>query len=199
MRTSRSTRPASSGCSQGRAASREGNPALAASLLRRALGLWRGQAYGDFAYEEFARAEAERLEELRLVALEERIEAELALGRHDDLLPELRSLAAAHPGRERLQAQAMLALYRCGRQSEALELYTDARARLRDELGLEPSAELRELQRRILQQDPLLAAAPPRRRRRARCPRRRTGCSAAAASSQSCVSFCSATRCGCSC
>jgi len=145
--------------SQGRAASRERNPALAASLLRRALGLWRGQAYGDFAYEEFARAEAERLEELRLVALEERIEAELALGRHDDLLPELRSLAAIHPGRERLQAQAMLALYRCGRQSEALDLYSDASARLRDELGLEPSAELRELQRRILQQDAELAIA----------------------------------------
>jgi predicted ATPase/DNA-binding SARP family transcriptional activator len=146
--------------SQGRAASREGNVPLAASLLRRALGLWRGQAYGDFAYEEFARAEAERLEELRLAALEERIEAELGLGRHGDLLPELRSLAAAHPGRERLQAQAMLALYRCGRQSEALDLFTAARARLHDELGLEPSAELRELQRRILQQDPVLAAAP---------------------------------------
>jgi predicted ATPase/DNA-binding SARP family transcriptional activator len=145
--------------SQGRAASREGNPALAASFLRRALGLWRGQAYGDFAYEEFARTEAERLEELRLVALEERIEADLALGRHDDLLPELRSLAPAHPGRERFQAQAMLALYRCGRQSEALDLYTDARARLRDELGLDPSPELRELQRRILQQDAELTVA----------------------------------------
>jgi predicted ATPase/DNA-binding SARP family transcriptional activator len=146
--------------SEGRSASREENPALAASLLRRALGLWRGQAYGDFAYEEFARAEAERLEELRLVALEERIEAELALGRHKDVLPELRSLAAEHPLRERLQAQAMLAMYRCGRQSEALDLYTDARARLQDELGLEPGAKLRELQRRILQQDPGLAAGP---------------------------------------
>jgi predicted ATPase/DNA-binding SARP family transcriptional activator len=145
--------------SQGRAASREGNPALAASLLRRALGLWRGQAYGDFAYEEFARAEAGRLEELRLVALEERMEVELALGRHVELLPQLRSLAAEQPLRERLQAQAMLALYRCGRQSEALDLYTDARARRRDELGLEPSAELRELQRRILQQDAELAVA----------------------------------------
>jgi predicted ATPase/DNA-binding SARP family transcriptional activator len=145
--------------SQGRAASRGRNPALAASLLRRALGLWRGQAYGDFAYEEFARAEAERLEELRLGALEERIDAELALSRHAELLPELRSLAAAHPGRERLQAQAMLALYRCGRQSEALDLYTDSRAHLLDELGLEPSSELRELQRRILQQDPKLAVA----------------------------------------
>jgi predicted ATPase/DNA-binding SARP family transcriptional activator len=146
--------------SEGRAASRAGNPALAASLLRRALGLWRGQAYGELAYEEFARGEADRLEELRLEAVEERIEAELALGRDLEVLPELRSLAASHPARERFQAQAMIALYRCGRQSEALDLYTDARARLLDELGLEPSAELRQLQRRILEQDPELAATP---------------------------------------
>jgi predicted ATPase/DNA-binding SARP family transcriptional activator len=145
--------------SEGRAASRAGNPALAASLLRRALGLWRGQAYDEFAYEEFVRGDADRLEELRFEAVEERIEAELELGRHVELLPELCSLAAGHPERERLQAQAMLALYRCGRQSEALELYTDTRARLVDELGLEPSAELRELQRRILEQDAELAAA----------------------------------------
>jgi predicted ATPase/DNA-binding SARP family transcriptional activator len=145
--------------SEGRAASRAGNPALAASLLRRALGLWRGQAYDEFAYEEFVRGEADRLEELRFEAVEERIEAELELGRHVELLPELCSLVAGHPERERLQAQAMLALYRCGRQSEALELYADTRARLVDELGLEPSAELRELQRRILQQDAELAAA----------------------------------------
>src|SRR6266511_5937225 len=130
------------------------------SLIRRALGLWRGQAYGEFAYEEFARAEAERVEELRVVALEERLEAELALGRHAELLPELQSLARAQPLRERLKAQAMLALYRCGRQTEALELYADARARLREELGLEPGSELREMQRRILQHDPTLAVAP---------------------------------------
>lgn len=142
---------------EGREAMRSGNPALAASLLRRALGLWRGPAYGEFAYEEFARAEAERLEELHLVALEERIEAELALGRHAALLPELRSLAIEHPSRERLQAHAILALYRCERQSEALEFYTAIRTRLREELGLEPGAELRELQRRILQHDPGLA------------------------------------------
>lgn len=137
----------------GRAASREGNPALAVSLFERGLGLWRGQAYGEFAYHQFARAEANRLEELRLVGLEEHLEAGLALGRHRELLPELRSLAASQPLRERLQAQAMLALYRSGRQSEALELYRAADARLRDELGLEPGLELRELQRRILQHD----------------------------------------------
>lgn len=145
---------------EGREAKGAGNPALAASLLRRALGLWRGQAYGELAYEQFARAEAERLEELRLVCIEERLEAELALGRHAEVVPELQSLAAAHPLRERLQAQTMLALYRCGRQTEALELYIGAHARLREELGLEPGSDLRELQRRILQQDPSLAATP---------------------------------------
>jgi predicted ATPase/DNA-binding SARP family transcriptional activator len=144
--------------SEGRNAARAGNQALAASLLRRALRLWRGQAYADFAYEQFAREEAERLEELRLEALEERIEAELALGRHVEVLPELLRLAAGRPTRERLQALAMLALYRCGRQSEALDLYADARARLLDELGLEPGAGLRQLQRQILEQDPVLAA-----------------------------------------
>jgi predicted ATPase/DNA-binding SARP family transcriptional activator len=145
---------------EGRAALREGNPMLAVSLLRRALGLWRGQAYGEIAYEEFVRVEAERLEELRLVALEERIEAELALGRHGELLPELTSLATEHGTRERMQAQAMLALYRCGRQLEALELYAAIRVRLREELGLEPGVELRELQRRILQHDDGLVPEP---------------------------------------
>jgi predicted ATPase/DNA-binding SARP family transcriptional activator len=144
----------------GKEAISDGNPALAASVLGRALGLWSGQAYGELAYEEFARAEAERLEELRLVALEERIEAELQLGRHAELLPELRALAAAEPLRERVQAQAMLGLYRCGRQSEALDLYAGLRAHLHDELGLEPGLELRELQRRIFQHDPELIAVP---------------------------------------
>jgi predicted ATPase/DNA-binding SARP family transcriptional activator len=141
---------------EGREALAGGNPALAGSLLTRALDLWRGAAYADVAYEDFARAEAERLEELRQVAIEERIEAGLALGRHGELLAELMSLATAHPLRERMQAQAMLALYRCGRQSQALELYAAVRARLHDELGLEPTVELRELQRRILQHDPSL-------------------------------------------
>jgi predicted ATPase/DNA-binding SARP family transcriptional activator len=145
---------------EGRTATRAGNSALAASLLRKALGLWRGQAFGELAYEDFARAEAERLEELRLVALEERIEAELALGLHEEVLPEVCRLADDHPLRERLQGQAMLALYRCGRQSEALERYSNSRARLHDELGLELRVELRDLQRRILQHDPSLVAPP---------------------------------------
>src|SRR5919201_1246498 len=144
---------------EGKAALRAGNPALAVSLLRRGLALWRGPAYGEFAYEEFARGEAERLEELRLAALEARFEAELVLGRHADLVPELRALAAEHPFRERLQAQAMLALYRSGRQSEALDIYRALNTRLREDLGLEPSLELRELHRRILQHDPELDTA----------------------------------------
>jgi predicted ATPase/DNA-binding SARP family transcriptional activator len=141
---------------EGRRALDDGNPALAASLLEKGLDLWRGPAYADVAYEDFARAEAERLEELRRVAIEERNEAGLALGRHEELLAELTSSARAHPLRERLRRQAMVALYRCGRQSDALEVYADVQARLRDELGLEPGPELRDLQRRILQQDPSL-------------------------------------------
>ena len=141
---------------EGRAVLQEGNAALASSLLGRALALWRGRAYADFAYEDCARVEAERLEELRLVALEIRTEAQLALGRHAHVLGELRALSAEHPLRERVQAQTMLALYRSGRQSEALELYAATRVLLRNELGLEPGAELRGLQRRILQQDPSL-------------------------------------------
>jgi predicted ATPase/DNA-binding SARP family transcriptional activator len=143
----------------GKQALHDGNPALAASIMRRALGLWRGPAYGELAYEDFAHAEANRLEELRLDAVEERIEAELALGRHADLLAELLALAAKNPLRERLQAHAMLALYRSGRQTEALELYAAMHARLRDELGLEPSSELRALQRRILEHDSVLSIA----------------------------------------
>jgi len=144
---------------EARAASDEGNASLAASLLDGALSLWRGQAFGEFAYEEFARAEAERLQELRLVALEERSEAQLRLGRHQVVVGELRESAVAHPLRERMQAQLMLALYRCGRQTEALDVYASLRKRLRDELGLEPGEEMRELQRRILQHDPTLARA----------------------------------------
>jgi len=142
----------------GSAARRGGNPKLALSLLERGLSLWRGAAYGPLAFEDFARAEAERLEELRIIAAEERFEAGLALGRHGELLPELQSRAASAPLRERFQALTMLALYRCGRQTDALELYSATRKRLRDELGLEPGVELRELQRRILHHDPGLAA-----------------------------------------
>ena len=144
------------------AARRTGNAALAASLADRAIGLWRGRAYGELAYEEVASRESERLEELRLVAVEERIDAELDLGRHEDVLAEVLRVAGEHPYRERLQGQAMLALYRCGRQSEALELYAGIRARLREEVGLEPVPALRELQRRILQHDPGLGPAAER-------------------------------------
>ena len=141
---------------EGRIADRGGNPALAASRFRRALALWRGPAYGDLAYEVFARVEAERLEELRVVATEERIQAELQLGRHAGLLPELLGLADATPLRERLQALTILALYRSGRQADALERYADLRQRLADELGLEPSAELQAMHVAILRHDPEL-------------------------------------------
>jgi predicted ATPase/DNA-binding SARP family transcriptional activator len=132
------------------------NHALAVSLADQALALWRGRAYGDLGYEDFARAEVERLEELRLVVVEERIDALLALGRHAELLGEIRGLADDNPLRERLQAQAMLALYLSGRQSEALEHYAAVRSRLRDELGLEPGQALRTLQQQILRHDPEL-------------------------------------------
>jgi predicted ATPase/DNA-binding SARP family transcriptional activator/Tfp pilus assembly protein PilF len=135
------------------AARREGNAALAASLADRALALWRGRAYGELGYEEFARAESERLEERKVAALEARLDAHLALGRHVEVLGEALVLAGQNPYRERVQELAMLALYRCGRQTEALDHYATVRARLSEELGLEPGRALRELQRRILQQD----------------------------------------------
>jgi len=143
----------------GRSALADGNPALAHSLLRRALALWRGDAYGELGFEEFARGEADRLDELRLLAVEELMEAGLRLGRHEQLLPELRQLATAQPLRERAHEHLMLALYLCGRQTEALETFTELQSRLRDQLGLEPGRPLRELQRRILEHDPALAAS----------------------------------------
>jgi DNA-binding SARP family transcriptional activator len=132
-------------------AARGAEPARASELLREALGLWRGPALAEFD-EPFARSEAARLEELRLVALEGRVAADLALGRDTELVAELETLVAEHPHRERLRGHLMLALYRAGRQAEALEAYRDARAAL-DELGLEPGTRLRELERRILTQD----------------------------------------------
>jgi DNA-binding SARP family transcriptional activator len=126
--------------------------------LREALALWRGPALADFAYDEFARHEIERLDELRLSAVERRIELELALGHHDDLVPELEALVHAYPLRERLRGFLMIALYRSGRQAEALDAYRDARTALHDELGLEPSEELQTLQREILDHDRSLAA-----------------------------------------
>lgn len=136
----------------------DGNPALAASLADQALGLWRGPAYADLVYADFVRSEAERLEELRLVATETRLDAQLRLGRHDEALREILVLADEHPLREREQELAMLALYRSGRQVDALERFTALRRRLDEELGLEPGPRLRDLQRRILQQDPMLDA-----------------------------------------
>ena len=137
-----------------------GNPRLAASRFSRALDLWRGEAFGSLGYEAFAREEAERLAELRIVCLEEGFEAELALGRASAVLPDLRAFAGLHPLRERARALEMLALYRSGRQSEALEVYAAAREHLREELGLEPGPALRDLQGRILRHDAELAAPP---------------------------------------
>ena len=130
------------------------NPALTASLAERALALWRGPAYADVMFEDFARADAERLEELRLGVIEDRLDAQLRLGRHETVLPDVLALAAQHALRERLQGLAMLTLYRSARQTEALDRYADFRRRLDDELGLEPGPQLRDLQQRILRQDP---------------------------------------------
>src|SRR5919204_1526851 len=141
---------------RGQEALAAGEWARAASLLREALALWRGSAYVEVAGELWARAEAERLEELRLAAIEDRIEAELALGRHVALVPELELLAARHPTRERLVGQLMVALYRGGRQAEALAAYRAARESLVEQLGLEPGPELRRLEAAVLAQDPAL-------------------------------------------
>src|SRR5262245_1251880 len=129
---------------------------VAAGELHEALALWRGPALADVGYEPFAQADAARLEEGRPSALEARLDADLAAGRHTSIVGELDSLAASHPHRERLQAQRIVALYRSGRQADALAAYRDARSAL-DELGLEPSPELRTLERRILEHDPELA------------------------------------------
>jgi DNA-binding SARP family transcriptional activator/tetratricopeptide (TPR) repeat protein len=137
----------------------------ASALLREALALWRGGPLSDFTFEPFAQTEIARLEERRLVALEERIEADLALGRHADVVGELEVLIAEHPLRERIRGQLMLALYRSRRQAEALAAYQDARRALVDELGIEPSPELQQLERAILQQDSALEfRAPPEQR-----------------------------------
>jgi DNA-binding SARP family transcriptional activator len=138
------------------------DPGRAAVLLRKALTLWRGPALADVMYEPFAQAEAGQLEELRLSCLEERIEADLALGRHADLVGELEVLTDRHPYRERMSGRLMLALYRSGRQAEALEIYRRSRDRLVEELGIEPGQELRSLASRVLNQDPSLNwTAPP--------------------------------------
>jgi len=139
----------------------EGRPEAAAEEFRAALQLWRGHALAEFASEPFAQRERARLDELRLSALEERIEADLALGRHHALAPELEPLVGAHPFRERLRGQLMLALYRCGRQADALHVLQSGRHRLVEDLGITPGPALQELERRILNQDPALDVAPP--------------------------------------
>ena len=146
----------------GRRALATGAPEEARDRFRDALALWRGPALADFAFEDFAQGEIARLEERRLAAVEERIEADLALGRHADLVGELEALAARHPLRERVRAQLMLALYRSGRQSEALHVYGEARRTLVEELGIAPGPALQSLESAILRQDAALEPAAPR-------------------------------------
>ena len=137
---------------------RRSNASVRSEVLRGALGLWRGPALAEFAFEPFAQAEIRRLEELRLGALEERIEADLELGRHGDVVGELEALVGEHPLRETFRRQLMLALYRSGRQAEALDAYQDARSRFVDELGIEPGPELKRLQAEILRHEAGIAA-----------------------------------------
>jgi YVTN family beta-propeller protein len=152
----------------GRRALESGDLRQAAALLRQAESLWRGRPLADLEFEPFAASEVQRLEALRMLTVEDRIEAELALGRHTALCPELEQLVTKHPLRERLRGQLMLALYRSGRQADALETYRVGRALLVEELGLEPGHDLQRLERAILQQDsdldlPGRAAATPGR------------------------------------
>jgi DNA-binding SARP family transcriptional activator/tetratricopeptide (TPR) repeat protein len=138
---------------EGRAALEGRDPASAEVALREALALWRGPALADFVYEPFAQTQIARFEELRTVVVEERIEADLGLGRHVELVSELDALVQAEPLRERPRAQLMLALYRSGRQADALAAYRAARETLVDELGIDPGPDLRELEAAILRQD----------------------------------------------
>jgi DNA-binding SARP family transcriptional activator len=128
--------------------------------LSAALALWRGPPLADFAFEAFAQGEIRRLEELRVATLEERIEADLDCGRHAELVAEIEPLVEQQPFRERLRGELMLALYRSGRQAEALQGYHDARRALVDELGVEPGRPLQDLFSRMLRHDPALEFAP---------------------------------------
>ena len=155
------------------AESRRLEPAAAARLLREALSLWRGEPLADLPDVPYVEGERRRLEELRLGALEARVEADLALGRHAELVPELESLVREHWLRERLRGQLMLALYRCGRQAHALEVYRSGRRLLDEELGLEPDDELQRLERAILNHDPSLNSPVVARDRRPSIAQRR--------------------------
>jgi DNA-binding SARP family transcriptional activator len=140
---------------------RRAEPGERARKLRDALALWRGPPLADLAYETFAQGEIRGLEELLLDALEERIDADLELGQAGELVGELETLVEQHRTRERLRGQLMLALYRSGRQAEALQAYLDARRALVDELGIEPSPALQQLYRSMLRQESALERAPP--------------------------------------
>lgn len=140
------------------------DPQRVSEALDEALGLWRGAALADLLDEPFAPVEAARLEDLRLHAVEQRLEARLALGESATLIQELEQLVHDEPFRERLRGQLMLALYRCGRQAEALDAFQAYRRFATAELGLEPGPQLQELQRRVLEHDPALAPPPPRSR-----------------------------------
>src|SRR5213075_2557979 len=139
--------------SKGATALADGDATTAAAALREALALWRGPPLAEFTDEPFAQVEGAHLEELRLACVQECIEADLALGRHGDMVGELEALVAEHPLRETLHGQLMLALYRSGRQAEALAAYERFRRTLDDELGIEPTEPLKELQFKILNQD----------------------------------------------
>jgi predicted ATPase/DNA-binding SARP family transcriptional activator len=144
----------------GRRTMAQGSPRLARSLLGRALALWRGPALADLAVESFAREAADRLDELRLQCVEERLSADLELGHHREVLAELELLVATHPLRDRLRGQLMLALYRSGRQADALACYRRGHELLMNEHGLDPGLELRALEYRILQQEESLDLVP---------------------------------------
>ena len=149
---------------EGREALAAGDAAAAAESLRAAEAIWSGRPLADIEFEAFSRVDVERLEELRLAAVEGRIDAQLALGRQLELVSELEALAAEYPFRERFREQLMLALYRSGRQAEGLEVYRQTRERLMDELGLEPGVELQRIERAILVQDPALNVSVDGRR-----------------------------------
>jgi DNA-binding SARP family transcriptional activator/DNA-binding beta-propeller fold protein YncE len=160
---------------EGRAALEAGDALAAAARLRDALALWRGRPLADLSGLDVAQAEIRRIEELQLAAVMDRVDSDLALGRGQELVPELETLAAGNPLQERLRGQLMLALYRAGRQADALAVYRSTRELLADELGLEPSRAMRDLERAILEHDPALLpqadvpaepAAPVHRRRR---------------------------------
>jgi DNA-binding SARP family transcriptional activator len=168
-------------CADGRQAVRDRSWRAAGDLLAAAEALWRGPALADIRSEQLTQRVVPRLEQLRLQAAEGRIEAGLHLGGEDALLPELQALVAAHPWRERFHGQLMLALYRCGRQAEALGAYRDAWNALVSEFGVEPGGELQRLHQRMLGTDPTLTswpAAQPARAAVVTAPRPRQGAAA---------------------